>query len=1537
MESGHHLFNLLCEPWKNELRSLLVDSPSEFNQWKCGDSVMFYGIAGQFFDGRQSFEMGKFVPFQGLDFASRIASGWIERDESCNEVCIPVGTMFGISDATVCTLNPLVTKITDSSKLWYISSVDQGFPTNTCHLFCGAFAGWERACQWLAREKGLNIGSSISVDAAHDVMKIWSLQNSSQFWDHDIPCSHSSGGISNGALMSIQNLTWMNLCRYQSNMTFTLSPPCQPWSLGGVGMGFQTDNGMSFGHAIFAIRAVRPILAVFECADTITGHPHYKLIRHGLSFAGYKQIWTTISHYQDLSAMHRSRWLSVWARSDVQAVDFPGDFKLSVPGKMPWNHTLYCFYLPEVLKQQLIFDDHLKGIYGNLKYLPKSKKSGLSVDASIGQVLHARVLPDQANMPTLCASYSQQHFLSETHLLTKGIYAPLIQKGTDFLFIDPLRFLSLLGQPGDQSMFCANDIEVLFRHLGISTPQAILSVLIALTSVGLTRLPIIKTTIECWKARVTKEHVVILTTEDFLIVTPKMKTKFFFHHCSLAQSKGDITILFDGISSPFFVHADVTVELFLRMCGFENSKEQGIQCAHKKVAVDPKTLIGALQGFVIDIECLSNWVNPNAQSIVTFHVGMQTTQAWSEDVKENVNALVVNSDFPQGEEVVRVPDTIDSQSSVLHSNCIVFYVPTGERVECFLPHEVSSDDLLQVLQFEFGYKGSGNFQWGECPMQFEGKRIFIVDPNVPFRFDGRLVVILWKGSPISIKCVDTIAIPGNLAFHEGFFAQKATVNGQPIGMFDKCLFNNGDSIDFDHDHTLSPQQTISHAWKNRQAFLSTTAECTATDEFDFALRCICPFSEKVFCAQIVDAEATTVDGSAAILQQALSGVAHIASGEGVLCIIPILISKHWCGIEISCKGNVWKTVLVGVPQSHQDAFSKIVRGAVSFPNATLHSFVAPLVSFPGLCGWVLLKRWFQKVDFLEFFIETFGQTPTTAAIVEPFRKCFLSQGGCNVLKGICAFAIIARSAFFCHLATIDAHCLKDVSTLKFGGADEDENMQNGDSSKAARPPQSDTADPWSKFDPWTKSNQKQCKWEDLKLAKDHPFVSSAGQSLVQVHKQQLNANTGGIAFATRASAADLVKVIPNEPAAILVPASDKPLHPTILASQISGPFEVVVEDANTGTFYKRQTILIQIKPSVKYQLAAPVYNAKLDDIKEIVLEVDSRLSKSHFEKPLDVFRKLIDEQFPAEVFQGVNIYGYRKFTPNGSDQNHVVHQVMCKLPIQKRITAIERSLFGPIATRDFVPKGEKCDDTSVVPKFWPVDKQSRDEALKATSGLEGFAGLVVSKRGLAARCWAKKIGIIRKALLPGDERLCEINTNVIPRFTKDSTGWPLAISPGEVIKATYHAVKIAPVPTRCFRVLGVTCWQLSFQDEPKCNKFVVKFNTELHEILLANPGTQINPRQQKKQDKNEKPSSKSQPSSSSAQIVAANEDVADRVTILEAKFQTFEKRQEKVEAQLQSGFDNIHNQLRQVLNAVSQPRDKTPTGETPPPKFPKTY
>ena len=73
------------------------------------------------------------------------------------------------------------------------------------------------------------------------------------------------------------------------------------------------------------------------------------------------------------------------------------------------------------------------------------------------------------------------------------------------------------------------------------------------------------------------------------------------------------------------------------------------------------------------------------------------------------------------------------------------------------------------------------------------------------------------------------------------------------------------------------------------------------------------------------------------------------------------------------------------------------------------------------------------------------------------------------------------------------------------------------------------------------------------------------------------------------------------------------------------------------------------------------------------------------------------------------------------------------------------------------------------------------------------------------------------------------------------------------------------------------------------------------------------------------------------QQISTNEGDSNRITALETKMAAIERRQDGMEVKLQSGFDNIQDQLRQVLRAVQPPRSASPapTGCTPPAKIPK--
>ena len=271
----------------------------------------------------------------------------------------------------------------------------------------------------------------------------------------------------------------------------------------------------------------------------------------------------------------------------------------------------------------------------------------------------------------------------------------------------------------------------------------------------------------------------------------------------------------------------------------------------------------------------------------------------------------------------------------------------------------------------------------------------------------------------------------------------------------------------------------------------------------------------------------------------------------------------------------------------------------------------------------------------------------------------------------------------------------------------------------------------------------------------------------------------------------------------------------------------------------------------------------------------------------------------------------------------IVHIELLFLRLQDRVTLLQEILSQ---------RCEQIADITVIPRFWSIDRNGKSEALRSAGSTEGFAGIIATRRGLAIRAWSAKVGHLRKVLM--SQRITKDNIDIVPSITYDSTGWPSSASPNEIIHAIAHSCGTPPIPTRCFRALGVVTWTLGFAVEPKCTKFSVSFNGTTYEILLTRPVEKVKPIRGYKQPSKGISKGAKPPKESPIQIP---DETSDRLTNLETKFAAMERRQDPLETKLQNGFEGVQDQLRQVLNAV-QPRSSSPghTGFTPPPKIPKS-
>lgn len=266
-------------------------------------------------------------------------------------------------------------------------------------------------------------------------------------------------------------------------------------------------------------------------------------------------------------------------------------------------------------------------------------------------------------------------------------------------------------------------------------------------------------------------------------------------------------------------------------------------------------------------------------------------------------------------------------------------------------------------------------------------------------------------------------------------------------------------------------------------------------------------------------------------------------------------------------------------------------------------------------------------------------------------------------------------------------------------------------------------------------------------------------------------------FTTKGNLSEVLKSKVQGDLVAVLPAGDQN-HLKFVSEKLEGPFEVTVDDPTARLSYKRLIHYIVVQGKVTFKLPDPVVKLTTPAICEIVLEIDGRLlPKSDFEKmrdnPIVAFRKLVSD-IDSSIGQQIVLYGFRMTRVPGGVQPDQMMQIIAKLPYAQRALVLEASGQTIMLSRDFLDRGKNTSDTTVLPRFWtptPVEHQNMKIAVQ---GVEGMAGIVMTKRGLAPRIWIAKTSQARTQLLSADNRLTKENMHVVPRITLELAGWPAA-------------------------------------------------------------------------------------------------------------------------------------------------------------------
>ena len=692
----------------------------------------------------------------------------------------------------------------------------------------------------------------------------------------------------------------------------------------------------------------------------------------------------------------------------------------------------------------------------------------------------------------------------------------------------------------------------------------------------------------------------------------------------------------------------------------------------------------------------------------------------------------------------------------------------------------------------------------------------------------------------------------------------------------------------------------------------------ATDELDWIIS-VCAPKQLIQMQKIVGSDWKSIE-------HAIAEIVHSCSNNSyVKCMI--LFDNHWFALEIRKSQHI-EFFCINSPKKLRselfllfESFKGVngFKGTCGFSESSFDH---------GFCGWELIINWFGIV---------FPQFDSCALEISEFIKANGQIAGTKPeeIRLLKLWEIVCSARFHFLQTLSPSHRIEGI---KIGLANDDQVM-----SDPANQEKPKTEDPWLQpnEDPWNQA-KKSCKWEDLRLPEDHHFKNSKGKQVVQLHRHQITANNSGIAFATKSCVVDIFGISPPKCTALLLPNTEKLSFPQMPNLSITGPFEIVVRDQGLNSIYKRQVLLVQTDNEVHFQLPKANYAATTTEFKELVIEIDERLiskelSSAILAKPLETLKTKLLEQIPPLASKNIGVFGFRIVKMQSNKDSHRVFQAVCKIQADQRTTCLERSGAGDVFIRDFIPKGDSIEDLTIVPRFWQTDKISKDEALRMSSSIPGFAGLVHTRRGIAVRAWCKKVASIRQIILAHDDRISDLNQSVIPRVIRDSTGWPSIIGPQEIVRATVHAVSLPPIPTRCYKAQGVTTWTLAFDSTPKIDKFMVQINDKTYEIILTIPNEKQSAVPKTRFVKTAKGGGKGKKDPvDDAPSSIADDANSQRITSLEAKFSAMERRQDTLECKINDGFSSVNDQLRQVPNAIQPRGANNQTGMTPPPKVQKS-
>ena len=867
---------------------------------------------------------------------------------------------------------------------------DKLMPWNLFHSFAGAYSGWAQAAEFLDRnETAFCLGQEVELDINEQVMQLWSVKHASKprvcpiHWSEPWP-SQKHVGVHG----SVADWTTANLIRVQSNLCFTMSPPCQSWSKGGKHLGLGDLNGWAFMDAIQLACVLQPVCITAECADEIIEHDHFRFVDLLFRSLGYKKVWTQVTPLHHMANHFRTRWLSAWRRSDVEAVFVGFTFPLRHSPRCPWDDPSNHFRTPQVWRPQLCLSNSERATYNNPNLLPRHGRTWNSDDPTAkDQVLWERVPPTDQPLPTLCATYSSQHLLAPSHVQTRGLFTFLRRTADGFEFFDPGLFCSLFGT--QSLVVLPTKVSEAFRVVGnaISVPQALLSLGVVMHAVGQLSIDPLHLVRKSWVSRYQSHNAVMFEHHGFvhLCKASEVHEWISIDQCSKVLAGQEFSCEGSFSENEFCIHVSAeTPAIDFLLQHFRGPTELVRQIYFR--ADDVKSCMNMPINFFANQahewhivvasvtlgRCLFSRLRPTEvieiSSTLPF-VPQQTIHIHPRvdfDTISRSHWFLKLSDFCKG---------LSGCNGGSSATLVIVQSDIGFHFQCWDSLD-NIQNMANVIQSQIGgykFTSSGDHTGGNhcthlvIPLDVTQCRVIYIRETGEFH-----------PVRVDLSCLQ------NLNFMRAgsglTMCGASQIEDWPA---DRVLSLSETSHIFagGHHQVNGPPPRLAQGadFNQRAEFMCNTNGWLATDEMLVITQTIQWSQRTHHFAPPVLWDPTKPD-----FEDDGTEV-HIFNNS--ITIIPILLRDHWAACEVHRQGDRATVIMLQVPQELVTRATFIMARMLDIGPHRIEVRTELTNYTPHLCGWTLLQRWFEALQLIDEIPDVSRQYPLPDQYIQTIEMC----------------------------------------------------------------------------------------------------------------------------------------------------------------------------------------------------------------------------------------------------------------------------------------------------------------------------------------------------------------------------------------------------------------------------------------------------------------------------------------------------------------------------------------------------------------------